>query len=172
MPAIPRITPCLWFDDDGEEAARFYTGIFPNSRIIATSHYNDAGKEIHGHDAGAVMTVAFELDGVRFTALNGGPHFKFNEAVSFEVNCRDQAEIDHYWEKLGAGGDPKAQQCGWLKDRFGVSWQVVPDDMEVMFRDSQSPGARRAMDAMLKMKKIDIATLRRAYDGATEAATT
>ena len=160
-----RITPCLWFDDKAEEAARHYVGIFPNSRITTVTRYSDAGTEIHGRPAGSVMVVAFELDGHGFTALNGGPHFTFNEAVSLQVNCRDQAEIDHYWARLGEGGDPRAQQCGWLKDRYGVSWQVVPDGMERMMADAQSPGAKRAMTAMLKMKKMDIAALERAYAG-------
>jgi predicted 3-demethylubiquinone-9 3-methyltransferase (glyoxalase superfamily) len=116
------------------------------------------------------MTVEFELDGVPFRALNGGPHFAFNEAVSFEVHCETQEEIDYYWEKLGAGGDPKAQVCGWLKDRFGLSWQVVPTAMEEIFADEKSPGYQRAMNAMLRMKKLNIAELRRAYDGAETAA--
>ena len=168
MPTLRRITPCLWFDSAAEEAARFYTGIFPNSRIRATTHYSEVGTEIHGRPAGSVMTVTFELDGVQFTALNGGPHFQFSPAISFEVNCATQEEIDYYWEKLSEGGDPRAQQCGWLADRFGVSWQVVPDDMEEVFRDSQSPGAKRAMAAMLQMKKIDLAELRRAFAGESE----
>jgi predicted 3-demethylubiquinone-9 3-methyltransferase (glyoxalase superfamily) len=111
------------------------------------------------------MTVSFELDGHSFTALNGGPAFTFNEAVSFQVNCKDQEEIDYYWEKLGAGGDPKAQVCGWLKDRYGLSWQVIPADMDELFADPESPGAQRAMEAMLQMKKIDVTALRRAHDG-------
>ena len=165
--AITRhITPCLWFDNQAEEAAAYYTGIFPNSRITKVTHYGSAGFEVHKRSAGSVMTVVFELDGQPFTALNGGPAFMFNEAVSFEVGCANQEEIDRYWEKLSAGGDPKAQQCGWLKDRYGVSWQIVPDNMEEIFRESDSPGANRAMEAMLKMKKLDIAELRRAYDGA------
>ena len=167
MATTQRITPCLWFTDEGEEAARFYTGIFPNSRITAISRYSDEGHEIHGRPAGSVMTMAFELDGHPFTALNGGPAFKFNEAVSFQVNCDTQEEIDYYWEKLGEGGDPKAQVCGWLKDRFGLSWQVVPTNMDEMFADAESPGAKRAMAAMLQMKKMDIAELRRAYEGAS-----
>jgi predicted 3-demethylubiquinone-9 3-methyltransferase (glyoxalase superfamily) len=160
-----RITPCLWFADEGEEAARFYTGIFPNSRITATTRYSEAGMEVHRRPPGSVMTVAFELDGQSFTALNGGPVFTFNEAVSFQVNCETQEEIDHYWEKLSAGGDPKAQQCGWLKDRYGLSWQIVPAVMDELFADAESPGAQRAMEAMLGMKKLDIAALRRAHDG-------
>ncbi len=167
MATLNRLVPCLWFDSQAEEAAKFYVGIFPNSRINAITRYGNAGKEIHGRDAGSVMTVEFELNGQPFTALNGGPHFKFNEAVSFQVMCRTQDEIDRYWEKLGAGGDPAAQQCGWLKDRYGLSWQVVPEGMEEMFRDEKSPGAERAMNAMLGMKKLDIAELREAFEGET-----
>jgi predicted 3-demethylubiquinone-9 3-methyltransferase (glyoxalase superfamily) len=160
-----RITPCLWFDDQAEEAAKYWVGIFKNSRITATTRYGSAGQEVHGQPAGSVMTVDFELDGNAFTALNGGPHFVFNEAVSFQVFCETQAEIDYYWEKLTAGGDPKAQVCGWLKDRFGLSWQVVPSGMEKMLANPDSPGAKRAMEAMLKMKKLDLAELERAFAG-------
>ena len=166
MITTQRFTPCLWYADEAEEAARFYTGIFKNSRIAAITRYGTAGFEVHGRPAGSVMTVEFELDGQSFTALNGGPVFTFNEAVSFQVNCATQEEIDYYWEKLGAGGEPKAQQCGWLKDRYGLSWQVVPTGMEEMLKDETSPGSQRAMEAMLKMKKIDLAELRRAFDGA------
>jgi predicted 3-demethylubiquinone-9 3-methyltransferase (glyoxalase superfamily) len=162
-----RITPCLWFADEAEEAARFYTGIFKNSRITTITRYGTAGFETHHRPAGSVMTVAFELDGQSFTALNGGPVFTFNEAVSFQVNCETQEEIDDYWEKLSAGGDPKARQCGWLKDRYGLSWQIVPTIMDELFADAESPGAQRAMEAMLGMKKLDIAELRRAHDGAS-----
>ncbi|MGH7477728.1 MAG: VOC family protein [Longimicrobiales bacterium] len=169
MATTQRITPCLWFDDQAEEAARYYTGIFENSRIRGITRYGEAGFEVHRRPAGSVMTVEFELDGQRFTALNGGPVFQFNEAVSLQVNCATQEEIDYYWEKLGAGGDPKAQQCGWLKDRYGLSWQVVPEGMEEILQDPASPGAHRAMEAMLGMKKIDLAELRSAYAG-TEAA--
>jgi predicted 3-demethylubiquinone-9 3-methyltransferase (glyoxalase superfamily) len=126
MATTQRISPCLWFADQADEAARFYTGIFPNSRITATTRYGAAGREFHGQAPGSVMTVAFELDGQSFTALNGGPVFTFNEAISLQVKCATQEEIDHYWEKLSDGGDPRAQQCGWLKDRYGVSWQVSP----------------------------------------------
>ena len=167
MATLSRLVPCLWFDSQAEDAARFYVGIFPNSRINTVTRYGNAGKEIHGREAGSVMTVEFELNGQPFTALNGGPHFKFNEAVSFQIMCRSQDEIDRYWEKLGAGGDPAAQQCGWLKDRYGLSWQVVPEGMEEMFKDPGSPGAERAMNAMLQMKKLDIAALREAYEGET-----
>ena len=166
MATTQRISPCLWFADQAEEAARFYTGIFPNSRITAISRYGEAGQEIHGRPAGSVMTVAFELDGHAFTALNGGPAFTFNEAISLQVHCATQEEIDHYWEKLSDGGDPGAQQCGWLKDRYGVSWQVVPAFLDELFADAGSPGTRRATDALLRMKKLDIAELRAAYAGA------
>jgi predicted 3-demethylubiquinone-9 3-methyltransferase (glyoxalase superfamily) len=165
MAITHRIRPCFWFNDQGEEAAHFYVGIFPNSRIVAVTRYGHAGHEIHGRPAGSVMTVGFELDGQPFTALNGGPHFTFNEAVSLEIHCETQEEVDHYWDRLTEGGDPAAQQCGWLKDRYGVSWQVVPEGMEEMMADPESPGAQRAMNAMLQMKKIDIATLERAYAG-------
>jgi len=165
MATLQRISPCLWFANEAEEAAKFYCGVFKNSRIKALTRYGAAGFEVHQRPAGSVMTVVFELDGQTFTALNGGPIFKFNEAISFQVNCATQDEIDHYWEKLSAGGDPKAQQCGWLKDRYGASWQVVPSGMEEFFRDETSIGAQRAMEAMLKMKKLDLAALRRAHAG-------
>ncbi|HYE36777.1 VOC family protein [Methylocaldum sp.] len=161
---MQRISPCLWFDDQAEEAAEFYTGIFPNSTIVKISRYGEAGHEIHGKPAGTVMTVAFELDGQAFTALNGGPVFKFNEAVSFQVNCETQEEVDYYWEKLSEGGDEKARQCGWLKDKYGVSWQVVPDVLIKMLNDPDSEKSQRAMAAMLQMKKIDIERLRQAYE--------
>ena len=166
MPTTQRISPCLWFDNQAEEAARFYTGIFPNSRINYITHYGEAGKEAHGQAPGTVMVVAFELDGHTFTALNGGPVFTFNEAISLQVNCANQQEIDYYWEKLGAGGDPRAQQCGWLKDRYGVSWQVIPNDLDVIYSDANPAGAARAMEAMLKMKKLDMDEMRRAFEGA------
>lgn len=167
MVTTQRITPCLWFADEAEDAARFYTGIFKNSRITTITRYGTAGFEAHHRPAGSVMVVAFELDGHSFTALNGGPVFKFNEAVSFQVNCETQDEIDYYWDKLSAGGDPRAQQCGWLKDKYGLSWQIVPNFMDELARDENSAGAQRVMEAMLAMKKIDIATLRRAR-GRTE----
>ena len=160
-----RIVPCLWFAEEAEEAARFYTAIFPSSRITTISRYSSAGQEVHGRPPGSVMVAQFELGGQRFTALNGGPYFKFNEAISLQVMCDTQEEIDHYWEKLGAGGDPKAQQCGWLKDRYGLSWQVVPATMDELFADEKSPGYQRAMDAMLRMKKLNIDELKRAYEG-------
>ncbi len=165
MATTQRITPCLWFSDQAEEAVRFYTGVFKSSRILAVTRYGTAGTDVHGRPPGSVMTVEFELNGQRFTALTGGPYFTFNEAVSLQIFCATQEEVDYYWEKLGAGGDPKAQQCGWLKDKYGLSWQVVPEMMDDLFKDEKSPGYQRAMDAMLKMKKLDIAELQRAYDG-------
>lgn len=161
-----RITPCLWFDGQAEEAATFYTGIFRQSRITRITRYGAAGHEVHGQPPGSVMTVDFELDGQRFMALNGGPAFKFNEAVSLMINCSNQEEIDYYWDKLTAGGDPKAQQCGWLKDRYGVSWQVFPDNIDKLYEDEESRGAKAAMEAMLKMQKLDLDELQRAHDEA------
>lgn len=161
----PRITPCLWFDDQAEEAARFYTGIFQRSRIGRITRYSEAGREIHGRQPGSIMTVEFELDGQTFTALNGGPYFRFSEAISFQVHCESQEEIDHLWENLAAGGDAGAQQCGWLKDRFGVSWQIVPRVLPELVQDPRSEACRRAMQALLGMKKIDLAALERAHHG-------
>jgi predicted 3-demethylubiquinone-9 3-methyltransferase (glyoxalase superfamily) len=159
---MQRITPCLWFDDQAEEAVGFYTAIFKNSRIGTIARYGEAGREIHGKPAGSVMTVAFELDGQTFTALNGGPDFTFNEAISLQINCETQKEVDYYWEKLSEGGDEKAQQCGWLKDKYGVSWQVVPKALIEMLTSPDYEKAQKAMAAMLRMKKIDIEELRRA----------
>ena len=170
MTITQRIRPCLWFDTEAEEAARYYAGIFKKSRIVRITRYPKAGHEIHGKPEGSVLTVEFELDGQRFTALNGGPHFKFNEAVSLEIHCDTQEEIDYYWEKLTAGGDPKAQQCGWLKDKYGLSWQVVPTEVTEMFVDETSEASQRAFEAMLQMKKLDIAELKRAYEGEPSAA--
>jgi predicted 3-demethylubiquinone-9 3-methyltransferase (glyoxalase superfamily) len=165
MVTIKRIAPCLWFDDQAEEAAKYYTGIFRNSRIATISRYPDAGREIHGKAPGGVLTVLFELDGQPFTALNGGPQFKFNQAVSLQVNCAGQEEVDYYWDKLRAGGDVTAQACGWLKDKFGLSWQVVPTVLPEMIADPDPNKARRVFEVMLKMKKLDIAKLKKAYDG-------
>jgi predicted 3-demethylubiquinone-9 3-methyltransferase (glyoxalase superfamily) len=165
MATFQRIIPCLWFDDRAEEAAAFYVSVFERSRIGRISRYGEEGHDVHGRQAGTVMTVAFELDGVPFTALNGGPHFKFNEAISLQVMCETQAEIDRYWEKLSAGGDPKAQQCGWLKDRFGLSWQVVPAILPDMVADRDQAKAGRVVNALLKMKKLDIAALKKAAAG-------
>jgi predicted 3-demethylubiquinone-9 3-methyltransferase (glyoxalase superfamily) len=160
-----RITPCLWFADQAEEAAKFYVGIFKNSKIGRISRYSEVGKEVHKRAPGSVMTVDFELDGQPFTGLNGGPVFTFNEAISLQVFCKDQKEIDYYWDKLGQGGDPKAHQCGWLKDKYGLSWQVVPTKLAEMVADQSTEGGRRAFAAMMEMKKIDLAELERAYEG-------
>ena len=165
MPVIQRIAPCLWFDSQAEEAATFYVSIFKNSKITSVARYGKAGQHVHKRPVGSVMTVAFELDGQAFTALNGGPIFKFNEAISLQVNCDSQEQLDYYWNRLSAGGDPKAQQCGWLKDKYGLSWQVVPAVLPEMLKDHESAKAQRAMEAMLRMKKIDIGELQRAVAG-------
>jgi predicted 3-demethylubiquinone-9 3-methyltransferase (glyoxalase superfamily) len=164
MPGIQRITPCLWFDSEAEAAAQFYASIFPNSRVGVITRYGEAGREFHGKAPGTAMTVAFELDGQTFTALNGGPLFRFSEAVSLQVHCDTQGEIDHYWTRLSEGGDPAAQQCGWLKDRYGLSWQVLPARMaQWMAGDAGRSG--RVMNALLAMKKPDLAALERACQG-------
>jgi predicted 3-demethylubiquinone-9 3-methyltransferase (glyoxalase superfamily) len=165
MEELRRISPCLWFDGQAEAAAGFYTGIFRNGKITGISRYGETGREYHGKSAGSVMTVAFELDGQTFTALNGGPHFKFNEAISFQINCDTQDEVDYYWRRLSEGGNEKAQQCGWLKDKYGVSWQVVPKVLIQMLSDPDSVKAQKVMAVMLQMKKLDIAQLQRAYAG-------
>ena len=158
---MPRITPFLWFDTEAEEAAEFYCSIFPNSKITNVTHYGEAGPR----EAGLVLTVDFVLDGREFTAINGGPEFPFTEAVSFEIRCKDQAEVDHYWEKLGAGG--QEIQCGWLKDRYGLAWQVVPEGMLEILNGGDEARANRAMAAMMQMVKIDIAAIEAAADGVT-----
>jgi predicted 3-demethylubiquinone-9 3-methyltransferase (glyoxalase superfamily) len=160
---MQQITPCLWFDNQAEEAARFYTSIFKNSRIGRIARYGKAGFEIHGRPDGTVMTVEFEINGQTFTALNGGPAFKFNEAISLQVYCETQEEVDHYWEKLSEGGDEKAQQCGWLKDKYGVSWQIVPAALVRMLVGKDSRTSDSVMAAVLQMKKPEIAQLERAY---------
>jgi predicted 3-demethylubiquinone-9 3-methyltransferase (glyoxalase superfamily) len=164
MQHLHSITPCLWFDNQAEEAARFYTAVFKNSKIVGFTRYGEAGHEVHGQAAGTVLTVTFELDGHPFTALNGGPSFKFNEAISFQVPCETQEEVDYYWDKLSEGGDEKAQQCGWLKDKYGVSWQVVPSVLLAMLSDPDPEKSERVMTALHQMKKLDIATLKKAYD--------
>jgi predicted 3-demethylubiquinone-9 3-methyltransferase (glyoxalase superfamily) len=161
---MQRIAPCLWFDSQAEEAARFYASIFKNSKIAAISRYGEAGREFHGKPPGTVMTVAFELDGQSFTALNGGPIFKFNEAVSLQVNCASQEEVDYYWDKLSEGGDEKAQQCGWLKDKFGLSWQIVPSVLGELLQSEDAAKSQRVMAALMQMKKLDIGKLKQAYD--------
>jgi predicted 3-demethylubiquinone-9 3-methyltransferase (glyoxalase superfamily) len=165
MKVTQRFSPCLWFDDQAEEAVRFYSAIFKNSRVLKIARYGKAGYEFHKKPEGSVMTIAFELDGQQFTALNGGPAFKFNEAVSLQVFCETQEEVDYYWKKLTEGGEEKAQQCGWLKDKFGISWQVVPTIVPELVGDPTSAKSQRAMQALLKMKKIVIGDLKRAYDG-------
>ncbi|HSR23775.1 MAG TPA: VOC family protein [Candidatus Eisenbacteria bacterium] len=154
-----KIIPNLWFDTEAEEAAAFYTSVFKNSRILTVAHYTEAGPR----PAGTVMTVEFELDGQRFVGINGGPQFTFDEAISFQITCEDQEEIDYYWDRLTEGGEEGP--CGWLKDRFGLSWQVVPTGMEELFGDPDPTRAQRAMQAMFAMKKLDIAALRKAADG-------
>jgi predicted 3-demethylubiquinone-9 3-methyltransferase (glyoxalase superfamily) len=160
-----KIVPCLWFDNQAEQAANYYTSIFKNSKVGKITYYGEAGQDVHGQKPGTVLTVAFDLDGQPFTALNGGPIFKFNEALSLQVMCDDQKEIDYYWEKLSVGGDSNAQQCGWLKDKYGLSWQIVPKVLLELVGDPKSEKSQRAMTAMLGMKKIDIAALERAYEG-------
>ncbi len=159
---IQRITPCLWFDDQAEQAVAFYTTVFSNSRIVNTTRYTKESAQVSGQPEGSILTIAFQLDGQDFTALNGGPIFKFNEAMSLVVNCETQQEVDHYWNQLSEDGDPKAQQCGWLKDRFGVSWQVVPTLLIELLTAPDPDKARKAMAAILEMKKIDVETLRQA----------
>jgi predicted 3-demethylubiquinone-9 3-methyltransferase (glyoxalase superfamily) len=159
------IRPNLWFDTQAEDAARFYTSVFKDSKLGAMTYYPEAGQEIHGMPAGSVLTVEFELNGQSFIGLNGGPAFKFTEAISLEVPCADQAELDYYWDKLSEGGDPAAQQCGWLKDKFGLSWQIVPKDWMEKLSDPDKTKVERAFSAMMEMKKLDIAELERAFNG-------
>jgi predicted 3-demethylubiquinone-9 3-methyltransferase (glyoxalase superfamily) len=166
MVFVQQITPCLWFDNQAEEAARFYVSLFKNSAIGTITRYGKEGFEVHGRPAGSAMSVSFRLEGQEFTALNGGPHFKFTEAISFVVRCEIQAEVDHYWDGLREGGDERAQQCGWLKDKYGVSWQIVPAALFQMIADADSEKSGRVMRAMLQMKKLDLASLQQAYDGA------
>ena len=154
-----KITPCLWFDSEAEEAANYYTSVFKNSKILDVSRYGDAGPK----PAGTVLTVSFELDGEEFVALNGGPEYTFTEAVSFQVSCENQEEVDHFWNKLSEGGQPGP--CGWLKDRYGLSWQITPNVLPQLLQDKDKARANRTMQAMLKMKKLDIKTLKQAADG-------
>ena len=161
---MPKITPCLWFDNQAEEAVNFYVSIFKNSKVGSITRYGEEGYEIHGRPAGTVMTVEFQLEGQGFVALNGGPVFKFNEAISFQVHCKTQEEVDHYWEKLSKGGDKNAQQCGWLKDKYSVSWQIVPTVLPKMLQDKDAKKSERVMKALLQMKKLDIERLEQAYE--------
>lgn len=163
---IQKITPNLWFDTQAEEAAKFYISIFRNSKIERVTRYGKDRHETQGISEGTVMTVEFQLEGQKFVALNGGPQFKFTEAISFIVNCEDQEELDYYWEKLSEGGDKKAQVCGWLKDKYGVSWQIVPTTLTEMISDPDSEKSERVMKALLQTKnKIDIKSLMQAYEG-------
>jgi predicted 3-demethylubiquinone-9 3-methyltransferase (glyoxalase superfamily) len=161
---MQKISPCLWFDDKAEEAAKFYTSVFKDSKIGDVTRYGKEGYEIHGKEEGTVMTVEFEIEGQKFLGLNGGPIFKFNEAISFQVYCETQEEVDYYWEKLSEGGDEKAQVCGWLKDKYGVSWQIVPIILIEMLKDKDTEKSQKVMKAMLQMQKLDISTLKKAYE--------
>jgi predicted 3-demethylubiquinone-9 3-methyltransferase (glyoxalase superfamily) len=162
--AAQKITPCLWFDSEAEEAAKFYCSVFDNSRTTYVSRYGEEGYEIHGRPAGSVMVVQFELGGQKFIAMNGGPQFKFDEAISFQIHCADQKEVDYYWERLTADGG-KEVACGWLKDKFGLSWQVVPTVLYEMLTDRDYAASQRVMKAFMQMKKYDIAALERAFEG-------
>ena len=164
MAPTQKITPCLWFDGQAEEAAKFYVSIFKNSAVGTVSRYGKEGFDIHGRPEGSVMTVSFRLEGQEFTALNGGPHFKFSEAISFVVRCEAQNEVDCYWDKLSEGGDEGAQRCGWLKDKYGVSWQIVPTVLFELMGGTDPKKSQRVMQAMLQMKKLDVAALRQAYE--------
>lgn len=159
-----KITTCLWFDGQAEAAAEYYTSIFPNSKIMQKSHFLEAGKDYHDREPESVMTVTFELDGHPFVGLNGGPQFKFSPATSFQIDCKDQAEVDFFWAKLGEGGDESMQRCGWVQDKFGVSWQVVPSAMLDMVLDDDKKKVGSMTNAMMKMKKLDIDELRAAFD--------
>lgn len=161
---IQKITPFLWFDNQAEQAANYYVSVFKNSKMGQVTRYGKEGYEIHGMDEGSVMTVDFDIENQKFIALNGGPVFKFNEAISFQVLCDSQKELDYYWEKLSEGGDKNAQQCGWLKDKYGVSWQIVPRVLYNLIQDKDQLKSQRVMKAMLQMKKLDIQTLIQAYE--------
>lgn len=161
---MQKITPFLWFNDNAEAAAKFYTSIFKKSRLGAIARYDEAGEKVSGRPKGSVMTVEFQIEGQDFTALNGGPMFKFNESISFVVNCKTQKEVDYYWKKLTADGG-KEVQCGWLKDKFGVSWQVVPTELNKLMRTKDRAKSQRVMEAMLKMVKLDINKLKAAASG-------
>lgn len=163
MAKLSKIHPCLWFDDQGEDAAKYYCSVFPNSKITHVAHYVAEGQEVHGKKPGSVMTVVFELDGMRFMALNGGQHFKLSEAVSFVVMCDTQAELDHYWSKLSA--DPKSEVCGWCKDKFGLSWQIVPAKLDEWVNDSDDAQRARVMRVVMASGKLDMAQMEAAYNG-------
>ncbi len=165
MGKVQRISPCLWFDTEAEPAANFYVDIFPNSRITGLARYGEVGREFHGKEPGSVMTVGFDLDGHPFTALNGGPLFRFNEAISFQVLCESQGEVDHYWHRLTEDLAEREQPCGWLKDRYGVSWQVIPRVLVEILHRPMSEAAQRATQVVFRMKKLDVETIRLAYEG-------
>lgn len=165
MATTQKITSNLWFDNQAEEAANYYTSIFKKSKKLRTTYYGNAGQEIHKMPEGSVMTVEFEIEGQKYVALNGGPLFTFNESISFIVNCETQEEIDYYWDKLSAGGDKNSQQCGWLKDKYGLSWQIVPTKLSDLFADKNKERTERVMNAMLQMKKLNIKELEEAYKG-------
>ena len=160
---MQKISPCLWFDDNAEEAVQFYLSIFKNSKVGNVTHYGKEGFEIHKKKEGSVMTIDFEIEGQKFLALNGGPIFKFNEAISFQIYCETQDDVDYYWNKLTEGGDKNAQVCGWLKDKFGVSWQVVRNILVKMLQDKDSKKTENVMRVMLQMQKLDIKALTKAY---------
>ncbi len=164
MANVQKITPHLWFDHQAEEAARFYVSVFRDAKLGRIAHYPEAGQEIHHQPKGKVMTVEFEIEGQPFLALNGGPIFKFNESISFVIHCKNQEEIDYYWEKLGEDGDPAAQQCGWLKDKYGLSWQVVPANIGAMMTHPDPAVREQGMSAVMKMKKFDMNELQRIYN--------
>jgi predicted 3-demethylubiquinone-9 3-methyltransferase (glyoxalase superfamily) len=165
MPIVAqKIMPCLWFDNEAEEAARFYVSVFKDSKLGDISRYGKEGTEVHGRKAGTVMTAEWEIEGMKFVGLNGGPQFKFSEAISFQIMCKDQAEVDYYWSKLTAGGGQESV-CGWVKDKFGLSWQVVPTVLMDMVKDPDTAKSERVTKAFLQMKKFDIAALKRAYEG-------
>jgi predicted 3-demethylubiquinone-9 3-methyltransferase (glyoxalase superfamily) len=161
---LKRITPFLWFDHQAEEAVGFYTSVFKNSKIVSVTRYADEAAKAVGRPKGSVMTVAFQLEGQDFIAINGGPHYKFTEAISFVIDCDSQEEIDYFWKALSAGGDEKAQQCGWLKDKYGLSWQVVPTALPELLSQSDPTKSRKVMEALLQMKKLDMAKLERAAE--------
>ena len=164
MPTIrQKVSPCLWFDTQAEQAANFYVSVFKNGRIKSVSRYGEAGRDVHGKESGSVMVVDFEIEGQTFTALNGGPHFKFSEAISFQVMCDSQDEIDHFWNALTEGG--RESQCGWLKDKFGLSWQIVPSQLPQMLSSGDAASRDRMMTAVMAMKKFDIAALQSAHAG-------
>jgi predicted 3-demethylubiquinone-9 3-methyltransferase (glyoxalase superfamily) len=160
---MQKIAPCLWFDNQAEEAVNFYTSIFKNSKILSIARYGEAGARVSGRPKGTVMTIIFQIEGQEFMALNGGPIFKFNEAISLIVNCQTQKELDGLWDKLSEGGDEKAQQCGWLKDKYDLSWQIVPTVLGEMMQDKDPKKSENVMKALLQMKKIDIKGLEQAY---------